>query len=148
MGTWLWRVCYRVWRGEGWVGDWSEGIVIPIAKKRDSRKVKDYRGVTLLQTAYKVYAAILAERLREELEGKGMLPASLTGFRKGVGCVDNIYVLNYLLNRQVTRKGKKMIVFIMDLKAAFDSVDREVLETKSKVRVGEVEGESFWTARE
>ncbi|XP_076645564.1 uncharacterized protein LOC143355012 [Halictus rubicundus] len=83
--TWLWRVCNRVWKGEGWVEEWSEGTVISIAKKRNSRKVEEYRGGTLLQTAYKVYAAILTERLREEVEGKGLLPASQTGFRKGAG---------------------------------------------------------------
>jgi len=32
--------------------------------------VKNYREITLLCTAYKIYAAILAERLREEIEGK------------------------------------------------------------------------------
>ncbi|XP_076301689.1 uncharacterized protein LOC143219703 [Lasioglossum baleicum] len=115
----LWRICNRVWRGGGWPEDWAEGVVVPIAKKGDSRKVGNYRGVTLTQTAYKIYAAVLAERA--------------------------------------------------DLKAAFDSVDREVLleamrkrgvreglverceevlrETKSKIRVGEEEGECFWTER-
>ncbi|XP_076659971.1 uncharacterized protein LOC143363245 [Halictus rubicundus] len=101
------------------------------------------------------YAAILAERLREEVERKGLLPASQTGFRKGVGLV--------------RRKERKMVIFFVDLKAAFDSVDREVLvkalrergvreglvvrceemlrETRSKVRVGGEEGATFWTIR-
>ena len=41
--------------------------------------------------------------------------------------MDNIYVLNYLINRQVVRKGRRMVIFFMDPKAAFDSVDRGVL---------------------
>ncbi|CAK9801077.1 Retrovirus-related Pol polyprotein from type-1 retrotransposable element R2 (Fragment) [Anthophora plagiata] len=83
--------------------------------------------------------------------------------------IDNIYVLNYLINRQVARKGGKMWVLFVDLKAAFDSVDREVLiesmrnagvreglvrrcgevlrETRGKVRVGKKEGNSFWTVK-
>ena len=48
-------------------------------------------------------------------------------FRRGVGSIDNIYVLNYLINRQLGRKGKNMVVVFIDMKAAFDSVDREVL---------------------
>jgi len=40
--------------------------------------------------------------------------------------LDSIYVLNYIVNRQIARKGKKLVVFI-DLNAVFDSVDREVL---------------------
>lgn len=56
-----------------------------------------------------------------------MLPPSQAGFRKGMGCIDNIYVLNHLINGQVTRKERKMVVFFIDLKVAFDSVDRKVL---------------------
>jgi len=36
-------------------------------------------------------------------------------------------VLNYLINRQITRKGEKMIMLFVDLKAAFDSMDRAIL---------------------
>ena len=83
--------------------------------------------------------------------------------------MDNVYVLNYLINRQVGRKRGKMVVMFIDMKAAFDSVDREVLvramrgrgvreelvgrceeilkETSCRVRVGDEEGERFWTAR-
>lgn len=34
--------------------------------------MEDHRGVTLMQTAYKVYATVLTERLREELEDRGI----------------------------------------------------------------------------
>ena len=116
MEEWLWGICNRVWRGEGWPEGWREGV-----------KVDDYRGITLTQTAYKVYASVLAERLRLEVEEKRLLPPSQTGFRSGVGCIDNVYVLNYLINRQVGRKRKNMVILFTDMKAAFDSVDREVL---------------------
>lgn len=69
----------------------------------------------------------MAERLREEIEGKGLLPPSQTGFRKGMGTIDNIYTLNYLVNRQINIKGGKMIILFVDMKAAFYSVDREKL---------------------
>lgn len=48
-----------------------------------------------------MYASVLAEGLREEVEGKNLLPPSQTVFRRVLGCMDNIYVLNYLINRQV-----------------------------------------------
>jgi len=68
---------------------------------------------------YKIYASALAERLREEVERKGMLPPSQTGFRKGMGTIDNIYILNYLINRQIGRKGGKLIAVFVDLIAVF-----------------------------
>lgn len=62
--------------------------------------------------------------------------------------IDSIYVLNYVANRQIGRVGGKLVVMFIDLKAAFDSVDKGVLvETRSRVRVSGEIGEGFWTAR-
>lgn len=94
-----------------------------------------------------------------------MIPPNQTGFRKGMGTIDNIYVLNYLINKRISRKGRKLIAFFVDLKAAFDSVDRrEVIktmmergmreglidrveeimkETKSRVRIRSHQGTDF-----
>lgn len=80
------------------------------------------------------------------------MPPNQTGFRKGVETIDNVYVLKYLINRQIERKGKLILVF-MDLRAAFNSVDRKQIsetmrrgvregsgdvlrETRNKVKVG------------
>lgn len=61
------------------------------------------------------------------MDEKGIVPQNQTGFRKGLCVMDNIYVLNYLLNRQLgIRKGDLAVLFV-DLKAAFDSVDMKVL---------------------
>ncbi|XP_063912632.1 centrosomal protein of 290 kDa-like [Zophobas morio] len=52
--------------------------------------VKNYRGITLLNTAYKIYAMILDERLRKEMEARGMLPDGQAGFRKGRAHLEDI----------------------------------------------------------
>jgi len=38
---------------------------------------------------YKIYAAILAERFKKEIEGKENLPETQIGFRKGKNTMDN-----------------------------------------------------------
>ena len=68
-----------------------------------------------MPSLYKVYTAVLAERLRKEVEEKGMIPPNQAGFRKGMGTVDNVYVLNYLINRQVSREGGLIVLFFVDL---------------------------------
>lgn len=103
------------------------------------------------------------------MDEKGIVPQNQTGFRKGLCVMDNIYVLNYLVNRQLgIRKGDLAALFV-DLKAAFDSVDRKVLietmtergireglierveeimrETRSRVRLGGGVGERFLAGR-
>lgn len=83
--------------------------------------------------------------------------------------MDNIYLLNYMLGREIAKRGGKLIICFVDLKAAFDMVDREKMrealkrrgvsewmceritemyeETKCGVRIGEKMGESLWTER-
>jgi len=46
--------------------------VVPVLKKGEGNKVEEYRGVTLAGSLYKVYAEVLAEKLREEIEASGM----------------------------------------------------------------------------
>lgn len=57
----------------------------------------EYKGVTLMPTLYKVYASVLAERIRKE--SKGIIPQNQTGFRKKMETMNNIYILNFLINR-------------------------------------------------
>lgn len=65
----------------------------------------------------------LADRLKEEVEEKRLIPQNQTGFRKGLRTIDNIFALNYLINRQLSRERGKMVAFFIDLKAAFDSME-------------------------
>lgn len=108
--AWLWgggkaigEICRRVWDGEGFPERWKDGVIVPIAKKRGAERVEDHRGVTLMPTAYKIYAMVLAERLRGEV-------------------IDNIYTLNYVVERKLA-KGKRMATFV-NLRTVFDSVDK------------------------
>ena len=138
-------------------------------KERREKKVEDYRGITLMPVSYKIYVEVLRKRLEDQVEEKGSIPHNQTGFRKGMGTVDNIYVLNYLVNRNLNQKKGKLIALFVDFKAAFDSVngsmlwqavkerevDEELLdrikevftETKTRVRIREEKGEEFWTDR-
>jgi len=63
-----------------------------------------------MPSLYKVYTAVL-ERQRQEVEGKGLIPPNQTGFRKGMGTLDNVYALNYLVNRQIGQKRGKLVIY-------------------------------------
>jgi len=58
-----------------------------------------------------------------------MLPESQAGFRKGRSTIDNIFVLNHIVQRENLKRKeeKKVYAVFIDLKAAFDNVDRERL---------------------
>lgn len=88
-------------------------MVVPVLKKGKGVRVEKYRGVTLTQTTYKVYAAVLVERLKEEVKSGGLLPPSQARFTKGMGAMDHIYVLNSLIKRGwQLRKGKWLLCLL------------------------------------
>lgn len=80
--------------------------------------------------------------------------------------MDNIYVINYIVNIQL-EIGKKAMALFVDLRAAFDSMDRRVLykaTREGRIREGLIErvkevlnetksvkeektGKNFWTGR-
>lgn len=88
-------------------------------------RVEEYREVTLMLTLYKVYMGMLAEKLRKEVEEKEIIPGNQMGFRKGLETINNMYVMNYLANR-LGKKGGSLVTLFVDLKAAFDLVNRRV----------------------
>jgi hypothetical protein len=96
--AWMYRtermVENGVWRGEGFSVDWREGVICPIFKKGEKNRAENYRGITLPNTGYKLYASVLSERMKREIEEKGVLPDSQAGFRKGRGTVHNVYILD------------------------------------------------------
>ncbi|KAH0818734.1 hypothetical protein GEV33_004057 [Tenebrio molitor] len=77
--------------------------------KGEKDTASKYRGITLLNTTYEVYAMIVEERLMKEMNERGVLPDGQAGFRKDRGTMDNVYILNHL-------------------KPAFDNVDVHGME--------------------
>ncbi|KMQ82773.1 axoneme-associated protein [Lasius niger] len=98
-------------------------------KRGDPNKAGNYRGISLLCSAYKIYAEILRNRLEEETERLDLLPESQAGFRTGRATMDNIFVLNHIIQKEKEKgsKERKVYALFVDLKAAFDNVEREQL---------------------
>ncbi len=101
--------------------------MVPIFKSGDRTKPENYRGISLLSTAYKLFATILNNRLTEWAEETGQLPENQMGFRKGRGTRDGVYVLHTLVEKQLVKKRGKLYAYYIDLKAAFDSFNRAKL---------------------
>lgn len=110
--------------------DWNKGIITPIFKRGEKKDVKNYRGITLIDTAYKIYTSILNEKLKEEAEEK--LQETQFRFREERGTMDAVYVMNHIINKELKKKGEKVFAFFADLKVTFDKVDRRELNDMIK----------------
>ena len=158
----------KVWDGEEIPEDWKTAIIVPLYKKGDANKPSNYRGISLLSSGYKLYTEMIFGRLQKEVDEKKLLPEGQAGFRKGRSTTDNIYILNHIVQKAKMR-NKRIYAMFVDLKAAFDTVDREILweiveemgisayiierlkgiykETKVRVRAEEGLSEEFWTTK-
>lgn len=170
LSRWPQRVCNKVWRREGWPEDWKEDwIIIPIKKKGKGERMEDYKGMTLMLSLYKIYTTVLEERIKKEIEEKGILSKSQAGFRRGY----RSDICAKLPDKQTVREERGETDCSIYRSQAFDSlsverkeiikamrerergvreglvkrVEEMMKETKNKVRVKEKIGTEFWTVK-
>lgn len=108
---------------------WSMGYIVPIHKKGDKNVPNNYRGVTLLSNFGKLFTSVLTNRVETWFEENNLLSDAQFGFRKGSSTVDAIFVLNNLIQHYINTITRLPCAFI-DLKKAFDSVERNALWLK------------------
>ena len=100
------------------------GLLKILPKKGDLRQPGNYRGIVLLEVAYKIVARILASRLAHLHAELG--DEQQNGFVKKRGCVDASFVLLQALRKR-REHGLESWVLFLDLVKAFDSVPRSLL---------------------
>ncbi len=59
LGPWLHRVITNVWLCEAVPNDWNEAVLFPLFKKGDKRICSNYRGISLIDIAAKVFDVII-----------------------------------------------------------------------------------------
>ena len=102
---------------------WLENIIIPIPKKA-SKSMKDFRGISLMSVAGKVYNKMLLNRIYKPIDN--VLRPFQAGFRKGRNCLEQIHILRRLFEAYHQRQLPVIATFV-DFSKVFDSVDRNAL---------------------
>ena len=64
-------------------------------QKIPTSKCENYRGITLLPTAYKLFTNIIKNRLNEHLEDE--MVEEQCGFRKGRSCTDAMFTVQQII---------------------------------------------------
>ena len=113
-----------IWQSENIPEDWNIGRLTILPKKGDLGLPKNYRGIMLLETAYKIIAIIIHSRLLPIEESLDHEPQC--GFRPDRGCLDAIFTVKTALRKR-REHGKESWVFFLDLVKAFDRVPRQLL---------------------
>ena len=115
-------------------------ILRPFLKNKDEDEYdpENYRTISLLNTLFKLYEAIIHNRLVCYLEKELLLSPVQAGYRPKKSTVDLIFVLQelfleYRFNKVGKRGGrnkKALYLCFLDLVKAFDKVPRGILFRK------------------
>ena len=98
---------------------WNLSIICPIHKKGDVTMCSNYRGISLLCVACKIFSNVLFNRLMPYVETIGDYQC---GYRGERSTVDQIFSVRKILEK-CSEHGKDTHHLFIDFKAAYDSID-------------------------
>ena len=112
------------WTKDTIPADWTKGLIVKLPKKGNLQNANNWRGMTLLSVLCKVFCRVLLMRIKATIDSK--LRQEQVGFRKGRGCIEQLFTLQNIIEQCLEWKTPLFINFI-DFKKAFDSVHRATL---------------------
>ena len=120
----LLNLILKIWETKTVPTDFRDANIVTIFKKGDRENCGNYRGISLLCIASKIFARILLNRLLVIAEE--ILPESQCGFRPSRGTIDMIFCARQLQEKCQEQQQPLMFIF-WDLKKAFDKVPRPAM---------------------
>jgi len=109
-----------IWKEEKKLNDWRIGIICPLLKKGDPMQCANYRGITLLNTTYKVFSKIVYARLLHYSENM------IGNYQSGLSIeksTNNSNPCERLVNKTLET---------IDFSTAYDTMNRQLLITAIK----------------
>ena len=100
---------------------WRQSQIIPVPKKGDLSLATNYRGISLLPIAAKIYNKLILNRIVPFVDP--LLRNNQNGFRAGRTTISQILSLRRLVEETTYSNLDSALIFV-DFSKAFDSVDR------------------------
>lgn len=83
------EVFKTIWKTETIPEEWKTAIVCPVFKKGKPTKTENYRGISLLDTCYKMLTSLILERINTYIEE--IIGNYQCRFRRGRSTTDHIF---------------------------------------------------------
>ena len=111
--------------------EWSKCVLNPIPKSSNLNKNEpmSYRGIALAPSSYKLFCALINNRLTKWAETNDILADEQNGFRTGRSTIDLISTLTNIIETRKLKRKQTFSAFI-DFKKAYGSINRNLLWSK------------------
>jgi hypothetical protein len=118
----LHKLIIKAWEQDSIPQAWKDASIVTIYKKGDRTDCGNYRGISLLSIAGKVFARILLNRLTHHITPE-VIPETQCGFRSNRSTIDMIFSLRQMQEKCIEQDRPLYAVFV-DFTKAFDTVGR------------------------
>lgn len=115
------KLLLKIWDSVEMPEQWNISIICPVFKKGDKSECKNYRGISLLNVAYKILASIIAERLKPYVIR--IVGPYQCGFMPGKSTTDQLFTLRQILEKTHEFQVDTHHLFI-DFQQAYDTPTR------------------------
>ena len=119
-----------IMKGQALPKSFAEAIILPLPKTGDPKDAFNYRPISLLNTAYKVFTKIIARRLQPILQK--IIHQDQQGFIKGRQISNSIQLMLKMLENSYSRDDQGLeespSIILIDFRKAYDTVDRDFLQ--------------------
>jgi len=124
--SWLTVFCNRCWNEEEIPDEWCSSLVSCIHKKGNVEIPDNYRPISLVCVAYKIFASLLLHRLVAG-GAEDRLTTTQFGFRKGRGTNDALFAVRRHLDLALAQRHGHTAMLALDWKKAFDAINVDAL---------------------
>ena len=104
-----------IWEEKQLLNGWTEGVIVKIPKKGALSNCNNWREITLLSAPSKILAKLIIKRISEAVDQQ--LRQEQAGFRKGRGCIDQIFTLRNIIE-QCTEWQRQWYINYVDFEKA------------------------------
>ena len=104
--------------------DFSKTLIKLLYKKSDKNECHNYQDISVVPVDSKLLSNMILFRLEDTVDK--VLREGQCGFRKGIGCVAQVFTLWLIIDKSLCGQTPLFLSFI-DYEQAFDSVDRRGL---------------------
>lgn len=115
--------------------NWKNSIIHPTPKVPGTIKCDELRPINTLPTYEKILEAAVKEFVEEHMENNNITIDEQSGFRRGYSCESalNLVIMKW---RAEIDKGNIVVAVFLDLKRAFETIDRKrLLEEMEKLGI-------------